>query len=160
MLTRYDWSPYWWHGVYIGGVGMYCAQYLNDVRGQGWNFEPIWVGPQAPCTGGEFAYTFNYDPGTAFSQGQSEAVNAYDQLLNLGFAIGAAGTPAMYDLEAFNTSDSACVSAVAAFIEGWMNQLHVTPAQLAGVYGSTCGSSLPSSWGSGARRRTSCSPSS
>ncbi len=72
-----------------------------------------------------FHSRYSYDLDTAFSQGQSGAINAYDQLFNLGFANGAAGTSVVYDLEGFDTSNSSCVSAVAAFIEGWTDQPHV-----------------------------------
>lgn len=146
MQTWWPNTPWWWLGTYIGGSSMGCsqpylsAQYLNNVHAQGWNFEPIWVGPQAPCTG--FFSRFSYDPGTAYQQGRDQAVSAWFNLANLGFANGAIGTSIVYDLEAFNTADGACVTAANSFVQGWVDQMHVPPAQVAGVYGSTCASSL------------------
>jgi hypothetical protein len=139
-------TPWWWIGVYIGGSEMACsqpnlsAQWLDDQARTGWRFAFIWVGPQAPCTG--FSSTFSSDPATAYQQGRSEGFAAFNALVNLGVGGGAAGTPLVYDLEAFDPSCQNGLAAAAAFVQGWVDQLHVDPPQLAGVYGSTCASSL------------------
>lgn len=145
MQAFWNGTPYYWLGTYIGGALMGCSQpnlsatWLNNVRNQGWNFEFIWVGPQPPCSG--YRVTFSSNPSTAYSQGQNEAISAYDQLLNLGVTNNALNTALVYDLE---TAPSSCQSATNSFIQGWIDQLHVSPAQVAGVYGSVCGSSLQS----------------
>ncbi len=54
------------------------------------------------------------------------------------------GTPVIYDLEGFDTTNSACVNAAKQFISGWVADLHLAPAQKAGVYGSACASALNS----------------
>jgi hypothetical protein len=122
---------------------MSCTQpnlssgYLNTVNSQGWSFEFIWVGPQAPGTG--YAHQFSSTPSTAYTQGQNEASSAYNKLLSLGIGNSAANTAIVYDLDAVNTTYQ---SAVNSFISGWINILHISPAQKAGVYGSVCGSNL------------------
>jgi hypothetical protein len=140
-------TPWWWVGVYIGGSDMACsqpnlsAQWLDDRARTGWLFQFIWVGPQAPCTG--YRVTFSSDPATAYWQGRSEGDAAFRRLVSLGVANGAAGSPLVYDLEAFSISSCPNVlAAVSAFVQGWVDQLHLNPPQLAGVYGSTCASSL------------------
>lgn len=149
MATWYRSSPYWWIGIYIGGSAISCPQpnltpaWLNATYNQGWRFAPLWVGPQAPCT--TYYSRFSLDPSTAYSQGSQEAGSAWTQLQNLGFG-NAAGTPVLYDMEAFDTASSpasaACKAAVKSFVQGWVNNLHISPAQVAGVYGSTCASRL------------------
>lgn len=144
MQAFWNGTPYWWLGTYIGGISMGCSQpnlssgWLNTVNGQGWGFEFIWVGPQAPGTG--FAHQFSTNPSTAYQQGKNEAASAWVTLTStLGVTNGATNTALVYDLDAVNT---AYQSAVNSFIAGWIYQLHLAPAQLAGVYGSVCGSNL------------------
>ncbi len=141
-------TPWWWVGVYVGGSEMACSQpnlsarWLDDAARTGWRFEFIWVGPQAPCTG--YRDTFSADPATAYQQGRSEGNAAFLALMGLGLAGSALGTPLVYDLEAFDPSCQGALAAAAAFVHGWVDQLHLAPAQAAGLYGSTCGSSLES----------------
>jgi hypothetical protein len=141
-------TPWWWVGVYIGGSMMACsqpnltAQWLNDRSRTGWRFEFLWVGPQAPCTG--FASRFSSDSATAYQQGRNEGRAAFTRLVGLGVGNNALGSPLVYDLEAFNGGSCNAAAAARSFVQGWTDQLHVAPAQVAGVYGSTCGSSLQS----------------
>jgi hypothetical protein len=51
-------------------------------------------------------------------------------------------TPVIYDLENYDTGNGGCLAAVKFFVRGWVEQMHVAPAQQAGVYGSTCASGL------------------
>jgi hypothetical protein len=137
-------TPYWNMGLYLGGssYGGGCTRWSStDVFGlqsQGWRFLPLWVGPQAPCTG--FSSRFSSDPATAFNQGKSEAVSAYQKIVAFGW--DTLNAPIIYDLEGFDTSNSGCVAAAQQFISGWVYQMHLPPAQKAGVYGSTCSSDL------------------
>jgi hypothetical protein len=49
--------PYWNMGLYLGGssYGTGCTRWSSSqvatLRAHGWMFLPLWVGPQAPCTG-------------------------------------------------------------------------------------------------------------
>ncbi|CAN5330520.1 hypothetical protein BH11PSE11_BH11PSE11_27120 [soil metagenome] len=138
-------TPWSFIGIYIGGAVRGCSQpnltatWMNTTRAQGWRYELIWVGPQAPCS--TFSTRMSYDTGTAYSQGKSEALKAYNALMGLGFTNSAAGTPVVYDLENYPNSSS-CRAAVKSFMQGWVDQLAVAPAQVSGIYGSACGSYL------------------
>ena len=139
-------TPFWNMGLYLGGssYGTGCARWtssqVSTLRAQGWMFLPIWVGPQAPCTG--FPSRFSSDPTTAFRDGRDEAIFAYNKIVSWGWDV--LNTPLIYDLEVFDTSNSACLAAAKQFIAGWVYQLHTAPAQKAGVYGAGCGSGLNS----------------
>lgn len=67
-------------------------------------------------------------------------MNAYHKIVSYGW--DTTNAPVIYDLEAFNTTNAGCLTAVKSFINGWVQQLHVAPGQKAGLYGSTCGSHL------------------
>lgn len=139
-------TPYWNMGLYLGGssYGSGCKRWssseVSQLRSMGYQFLPLWVGPQAPCNG--WASSFSYDTSTAYSQGRNEAISVYNTIVGLGW--DTLNAPIIYDLEAFNTGNGSCLSAAQSFINGWVYQLHVAPAQLAGVYGSSCGSGLSS----------------
>ena len=139
-------TPYWNMGLYLGGsaYGTGCKRWtpseVNQLRGQGWQFMPIWVGPQAPCTG--FSSRFSSTASTATSQGRNEALAVSNKIASLGWST--VGTPVIYDLEGFDTGNSGCLNAAKAFINGWVARLHVAPARKAGVYGSSCASGLSS----------------
>ena len=139
-------TPWTWVGVYIGGNSRACSQpnltaaWLNTQFTTGWRFEFLWVGPQAPCT--TFANRISSSTSTAFNQGVSNAQSAFNALVNLGVTNNAQGTPVIYDMEAFDTSNSGCLAAVKSFVNGWVQQMHVAPGQRAGYYGSSCGSAV------------------
>jgi len=138
-------TPWSWIGVYIGGSVRGCSQpnltasWMNTTNTQGWRHTLIWVGPQAPCT--TFSSRISSDTATALHQGKDEAVKAYNALIALGFTNSAANTPVVYDMEAY-PNDASCRAAVKSFMQGWVDQLAVAPAQQSGVYGSACGSYL------------------
>ena len=50
----------------------------------------------------------------------------------------------MYDLEGFDTANSGCLSAAKAFLDGWVEYLHLIINEKAGIYGSSCASGLDS----------------
>ncbi len=134
-------SPYRAVNLYIGGAGRYCSnQALNaDLvarLGQiGWRFIPTWVGPQAPCYTGRKPL-MSWDPATAQAQGIAEAAAAIKVAADLGLAAAdGSGTIIYYDLEHYDSSDSACHEPVAAFISGWVGELQAA-GNLAGVYGN------------------------
>lgn len=134
-------SPYTYWGIYIGGSTRGCSQpnltaaWVRQVTRQGWLLLPIWVGPQNPCQPRQAAY-FSRHVRKAYRQGKHEAHLAYRALKKLGLP---GGSPVDYDLEASGGKNSnACIAATRAFVSGWVNQLHVPPAQRAGVYTSSC----------------------
>ena len=142
MQKWWSGTPWSWVGIYIGGSVRACSQpnltaaWMNTTYAQGWRYELLWVGPQAPCT--TFSHRMSSDTATAYSQGKAEAVSAYNALIALGFASNALNTPVTYDMEAFPNSSS-CRAAVKSFMQGWVDQLAVAPAQVSGAYGSACG---------------------
>jgi hypothetical protein len=139
-------TPYWNMGLYLGGssYGGGCKRWssaeVGQLRTMGYKFLPLWVGPQAPCTG--FPSRFSTDTGTAYDQGRAEAKAVYNVAAGLGW--DTTNAPMIYDLEGFDTSNGGCLNATKSFINGWVYQLHVAPAQRAGVYGSSCASGLNS----------------
>jgi hypothetical protein len=135
-------TPWSWIGVYVGGAVRACSQpnltstWFNTTYAQGWRYQLIWVGPQAPCT--TFSSRISYTTSTAYQQGKDEALKAWNAVSSLGFG-NATGTPIVYDMEAY-PNDSSCRAAVKSFMQGWVDQLAVPPAQVSGVYGSACAS--------------------
>jgi len=120
---------------------------VNTVTGYGWAIEPIWVGEQDPCWGGNQA-KFSTNTSTAFSEGETEAGEARSALSSEGFNPGTSGnTSIVYDLENY-TQTTACIAAAQHFVEGWDTILASAPSQVAGVYGSTCASDLAALTGS------------
>lgn len=136
-------TPYYNLELYVGGSAAGCPKngsYASAVLSQGWQVLPLWVGPQAPCTG--YASRISTNGTTANNQGISEAQAAYNTIVSWGW--DTADTPLIYDLEGFDPSNSGCLNSVREFLYGWDHQLHIPPAQKAGVYGSTCSSDLAS----------------
>lgn len=137
-------TPWSWIGVYVGGAVRACSQpnltatWFNTTYAQGWRYQLIWVGPQAPCT--TFSSRISYTTSTAYQQGKDEALKAWTAVNALGFG-DATGTPIVYDMEAF-PNNSSCRAAVKSFMQGWVDQLAVAPAQVSGIYGSACASFL------------------
>ena len=137
--------PYQYVGIYLGGANHYtpCKNYNQQnqtaawyasVSGQGWQFIPTWVGPQAACTG--YGSRMSNDPDTARSQGIAEAQLALQVAQNLGLIGGSKpDTIIYYDLEYYDTRITACHNAVNAFLEGWVSELQ-NRGHKAGIYGS------------------------
>jgi hypothetical protein len=129
-------SPYRTIGTYLGGdnwacdYGNFTAEWVQQVAAMGWRFIPIWVGPQAPCTGITGAVTI--DPADATAQGQSEAASAVATAQSFGYGTG---TPIYFDMEGYDNSDTACSQAVLSFLDGWTEGLHAA-GYLSGVYSS------------------------
>lgn len=140
MRAFWNNTPYSYWGVYIGGRDRACSQpnltrtWVSDMLAMGWDILPIWVGPQNPCAGNQAVY-FSTNTDTAYAQGKAEAKSAYAAWTSLS---GASDVPIDYDLEAPSSNTATCRAAAKAFINGWVAQLHVAPAQVAGVYSSAC----------------------
>ncbi len=139
MKAFFSNTPYLVWGIYLGGIDRACSQpnltasWVSSVTAQGWALLPLWVGPQNPCLAGFDHFSTNTT--TAYSQGQTEARNAYTALIALGIS---ANAPLIYDMEAAGSSTSTCIAATKSFVQGWVDQLAVAPAQPSGIYSSTC----------------------
>lgn len=144
MSAFWNNTPFSYWGVYIGGSSRGCAQpnltasWVSTVVGQGWDLLPIWVGPQNPCGSGFSSY-FSTDPNTAYGQGKQEAIAAYHAWKGIS---ADSNVPIEYDLEGVSGETDQCRTAARSFINGWVEQMHVAPAQPAGVYSSACGGNM------------------
>jgi hypothetical protein len=133
-------TPYSYWGVYIGGADRGCAQpnltptWVTHMLTMGWDLLPIWVGRQNPCTPGQAVY-FSRDILTAYRQGRAEGLAAYNAWRTLS---SLSSVPIDLDLEAPPTNTASCRAATRSFVNGWVTQLHLAPAQSAGVYTSVC----------------------
>ncbi len=142
-----DWwanSRYWYVGIYIGGKNRgSCspqnldASWVSTVNGQGWSFLPTYVGLQSQCVFQSGLATFPNDTSTAYSDGQGAADSAINDGSNLGFS----DSIVYYDLEGFDTTNSACLAAAKSFVDGWVKELQ-TKGWEAGLYGSACSSAM------------------
>ena len=136
--TMSDWlaSPYRVISTYLGGANWACtygdftSDWVNQVAGEGWQFIPIWVGPQASCT--QLTNTTVIDPANAAAQGEAEAASAVAAAQQFGYG---QGTPIYYDMESYNTSATGCSQATLTFLGGWTAGLHAA-GYLSGVYSS------------------------
>ena len=119
-------------GVYIGGVNRGCAQanltsaWITRIQAQGWHYWPFYVGLQADCVDAFGDATIVASKAAA--EGRSAAGDAAQQARNLGIP---AGTPIVYDMEAY----SGCGQQVVAFLSAWDSEIRADGYQ-AGVYES------------------------
>ncbi len=139
-------SPYKVVNLYIGGSSRACSNarlsesFLDQVHLQGWKFIPTWVGLQAPCS--SFPSRLPYDTSAAYNQGISEADAAALAASKLGLtAPNQSGTIIYYDMEAYDTSNTACRNAVNSFIAGWTAQME-TLGNVSALYGASCATAL------------------
>jgi hypothetical protein len=129
-------SPYRVAATYLGGMNWACgygnftASWVRTVAAEGWRFMPLWVGQQAPCTTVPYVATIN--PSQATAEGEAQARSAVAAARSFGYG---QGTPVYFDMEAYNTSDSACSRAVLNFLGGWTRTLHAD-GYASGVYSS------------------------
>jgi hypothetical protein len=136
--TMSDWlaSPYRVISTYLGGANWACtygdftSDWVSQVAAEGWQFIPIWVGPQASCT--KLTNTTVIDPATAEAQGEAEAASAVAAAQEFGYG---QGTPIYYDMEGYDNSNTSCSQATLTFLGGWTAGLH-SAGYLSGVYSS------------------------
>jgi hypothetical protein len=144
----WDGTPYYNFGLYLGGSSAGCPTtsksfvhaLYDGTRGMYWQLLLIWVGRQAPCNTNPRNTKISTNTTDAYEQGKDEAIGVYNKLLE--FDLNPPNTPVVVDIEAFDTTNTTCLNAVKAFTRGWVFQMHLPPAQKAGVYGSTCASGL------------------
>ncbi|MGW4912051.1 glycoside hydrolase domain-containing protein [Streptomyces sp. NPDC004270] len=136
-----------WHGglygaaaVYVGGKNRGCAQpnltasWVKSVSTMGWKLIPLYVGAQPSCQSGsnpEKMTTAN-----AASLGTSDATDAVAKAAALGMK---AGSPIYLDMEAYDTTNTACNNAVLTYVRAFDKQLHAKTYR-AGFYGFTSSS--------------------
>lgn len=134
MATWFAASPYKSANIYIGGASRSCAQpnltadWVAQTVAQGWTLIPTYVGLQAPCTN----FPNRIDPAQPVAQATASADDAIAQLDALGLRIG---NPVYLDMEAFSTSNAACLATTQAFVDQWTARLHER-GYVSGVYSS------------------------
>ena len=135
-MTSWLSSPYRIVATYLGGMNWACSygnftpSWVSKVAAEGWRFAPLWVGRQAPCT--NVPYVAKINPSQAAAEGQSEAKSAVAAARAFGFG---PGTPVYFDMEGYQTGQSACTRAVLNFLGGWTRALHAA-GYVSGVYSS------------------------
>lgn len=154
MLDIWNNTSFFDFYFYIGGESANCvgvagappATWVSDTENVGWNFLPIYVGLQAPCTTGK-GETMSLNEDTAFTQGVQDAQYAQSDADNYGFADG---TVIALDIEGYASGPghSTCITQARAsvehFVDGWDNEmLDYTDTTV--IYGSASGS-YPEDW--------------
>jgi Rv2525c-like, glycoside hydrolase-like domain len=141
MQTWWNESPYYFYGLYLGGIHLptLCsgvdAAWVSAVHAQGWSFVPTWVGPQAPCSA--YKYKMNADPAVSYQEGRQEADAASARAAALGLTnYGLGGTIIYYDMEVFSGASTACRAAASSFMNGWSERLNEL-GNYAGGYGAS-----------------------
>jgi hypothetical protein len=134
MDAWWETSPYAAVGVYIGGSNRLCDQpeldrrWVKKQRRTGWLVLPLWVGPQAACSG--YGDVMSSDRGTAEKQGRAEAGKAVAAAKGLGIARGAT---LYYDLEDYDLGPDDCRQPALAFLSGWTKSVRAKGYR-SGVY--------------------------
>jgi glycoside hydrolase-like protein len=135
-MTSWLSSPYRVVATYLGGMNWACSYgnfttaWVSKVAAEGWRFAPLWVGRQAPCTNVPYVAKINLPQANA--EGQSEAKSAVAAARAFGFG---PGTPVYFDMEGYETGQSACTRAVLNFLGAWTRTLHAA-GYVSGVYSS------------------------
>lgn len=124
-------SPFTGVGIYLGGVHRACAQrhltpgWVSRQLRSGWRLLPIWVGPQASCTG--YRHRISWRPGAADRYLAARARGA----LEAQRAARAARTLRLpgrellfYDLEPFDVRRGDCRRSSLAFLDAWTREVH------------------------------------
>ena len=119
-------SPYAGVGIYIGGGNRLCqeqpelsAGWVRTQQKRGWHLLPLYVGPQASCSG--YAERMSSDRAVALQQGRAAAQEAVAIARALGIRTGAT---LYYDLEDYDIGPDDCRQAALSFLSGWTQQLH------------------------------------
>ena len=118
-------SPFLGVGIYIGGPLRACPQkhltrrWVERQTRRGWRTLPIWVGPQASCTG--YGKRISPRPAVARRQGVQAARGARAAARSLGIT---EGSTLWYDLEWFPAGHGQCRRTALQFLGAWTRTLH------------------------------------
>ncbi|MDQ1628125.1 MAG: hypothetical protein QOI54_1869 [Actinomycetota bacterium] len=136
-MAAWSASPYRAVNMYVGGASRGCpnqpnlnATWVSTVVGQGWTLIPTYVGLQAPCAA---RYPNRISIPDAAAQGSASADDAIAVLNAIGLGTGSI---VYFDMEAYDTSNAACVGGVQTFLDAWTARLHARD-YLSGVYTSS-----------------------
>jgi len=122
-------SPFVGVGIYLGGIHRACEQrhltprWVSRQTRNGWQLLPIWVGPQAACTG--YAHRIPHQPARGFAAARRAGVHqarlAKTTARRLGIGPGQA---VFYDIEPYDTSRGWCRRSAMVFLDAWTRELH------------------------------------
>lgn len=124
-------SPFTGVGIYLGGIHRACpqrhltAQWVSDQVRAGWRLLPIWVGPQASCTG--YRHRMLARPGESglYDAARARATQEAEQAVRAARALGLVpGELLFYDLEPFDTARRHCRGSALAFLDQWTRDVH------------------------------------
>lgn len=124
-------SPFTGVGIYLGGSHRACAQkhltteWVGRQLRSGWQLLPIWVGPQASCTG--YQHRIDDSPGRFDLYGRARAggVAAARRAAATARSLGLPPSETIfYDIEGFDTGRPRCKWSALAFLEEWTQELH------------------------------------
>ena len=124
-------SPFTGVGIYLGGIHRACPQEHLTTRWvarqlkAGWQLLPIWVGPQASCTGYDHRITGKPGKKGTFGAAQEEGRREAHRAAAKARALRIPPQEVLfYDIELFDTTVSACRRSSLAFLENWTKELH------------------------------------
>ncbi|MFS4093149.1 glycoside hydrolase domain-containing protein [Streptomyces sp. AF1A] len=126
--------------VYVGGKNRGCSQpnltasWVKSVSSLGWKLVPIYVGAQPSCQSGSNPEKMTAS--TAASLGASDGADAVAKASALGMK---AGSPIYLDMEAYDTTNTSCNTAVLTYVRAFDKALHAKTYR-AGYYGFTSSS--------------------
>ena len=140
-------SPYRAVGIYISGYSRGClsqpnltATWVATQLAKGWHLLPITFGPQASCQprfpryGTDLRINPNpaNDYAAARTMGSNEANKTAAVAANLGLS---RGSTMFYDLEGFDSTNTACRESALRFLSAWTDRVHQL-GFASGVYSS------------------------
>ncbi|HWI42481.1 MAG TPA: glycoside hydrolase domain-containing protein [Nocardioides sp.] len=124
-------SPFTGVGIYLGGIHRACEQrhlspaWVTRQLRSGWKLLPIWVGPQASCTGYDHRITGRpgrfgrYPAARARAVREARAATRTARQLRLP-----AGEVLFYDIEPFDVRKRHCRGSSLAFLDQWTREVH------------------------------------
>ncbi|HWJ83581.1 MAG TPA: glycoside hydrolase domain-containing protein [Nocardioides sp.] len=124
-------SPFTGVGIYLGGIHRACEQryltagWVTRQRRTGWNLLPIWVGPQASCTGYDHRIDSRPGPRDGYGNARAQGLHQARRAAAAAHALGLpAGQVLFYDIEPFSTDLPKCKWSSLGFLEEWTEELH------------------------------------
>lgn len=140
-------SPYRAVGIYISGYSRGCLSQPNLTPtwvatqiAKGWHLLPITFGPQASCQPRfpRYGNDVRIDPNPANDYAAARAMGTAEANKTAGVAaqLGlSAGSTMFYDLEGFDSTNTACRESALRFLSAWTDQIHQL-GFVSGVYSS------------------------
>lgn len=124
-------SPFTGVGIYLGGIHRACEQrhltptWVTKQVASGWNLLPIWVGPQASCTGYRHRITGRPGPYGIYTGARDRAVLEAEQAVSAARSLGLQpGQLIFYDIEPFDVGRRHCRGSSLAFLDQWTREIH------------------------------------